>query len=570
MKAIPKICLVILAFVAVCVAHPLGNFSVNQYSRLEVGTKQIKIRYVLDLAEIPTFQEQMTIDQNKDGRMTEDELEAYVKALTPQVSSNLILILNDKRLQLSANKSNAKVEAGVSDLPTLKIFWDFIAELPSELENINKVIFENKNFSERIGWNEIVVNRENRVQVFNSTAYGSGITDELKAYPQETLDAPLQEKRAEFFFTTGALPENAKPLQNRDGHVTEYIEIQKDKLAELIAVPEVTPTIMLFGLLIAFGLGALHALSPGHGKAIVGAYLVGSRGTFKHALFLGAVVTITHTIGVFALGVITLFASEFVLPEKIMPFLQFVSGLIVFFIGASLFKSRLLNALGYSHNQHVSHVHHSHHHGDYYEHHHDHHHSQHQSHLHGHHGYHHHDHHEVYRLSEHGKHTHHEMKHFHHQHQPECQLTQLDHFHDHVHDFSSQKQMRKIHRLKASPNSLIFTHTHGGVTHSHSLPEEISLRGLLGIGVSGGLLPCPSALVLMLSAISLGRIGYGLILTIAFSFGLAATLTAVGLIFLYLGKTLGSFSENRAFKLIPVLSALLITFLGALICYQSL
>jgi nickel/cobalt exporter len=572
MTTILRICSGILAFAVICTAHPLGNFSVNQYSRLEVEMRRIKIRYVLDLAEIPTFQEQMIIDRNRDGTMAEDELETYVNALTPLISSNLILLLNDESLQIKASKSTAKIEIGVGNLPTLKIFWDFVAEFPPDLQEINKIVFENKNFSERIGWNEIVVNHENRIQVFNSTAYGDDITDELKVYPQETLDTPLQEKRAEFFFTTGDLPENAEPLQNRNGYAT--VGIQKDRLAELIAIPEVAPIIIFFGLLIAFGLGALHALSPGHGKAIVGAYLVGSRGTFKHAVFLGVVVTITHTIGVFVLGFITLFASEFVFPERIMPFLQFVSGLMVFFIGVSLFKSRLFNALGLHNHTHFPHYsncfhHHDHSHGrsndchDHYVHHED------------------HDHRGTHRLIESGnyknyttvKHSHNESSvkitqdcHIHCSHSLyEHHRFNSDHCHCHLHDFPVQKEAK----VKTSHNNLIFTHTHDGITHSHFLPEEISFKSLLGIGVSGGLLPCPSALVLMLSAISLGRIGYGLILTVAFSLGLGTTLTIVGLVFLYLGKVLGSFSESCAFKFIPVFSALLITFLGALICYRS-
>jgi len=194
-KAILKICLGISAFVVICTGHPLGNFCVNQYSRLEVEMKRIKIRYVLDLAEIPTFQEQMIIDRNKDSMMTEDELETYVNALTPKISSNLILLLNDERLQIKASKSTAKIEIGVGNLPMLKIFWDFVAEFPSDLQEINKVVFENKNFSERIGWNEIVVNRENRVQVFNSTACSSGITQ-----PNPVIPITLWSIKSKFYF----------------------------------------------------------------------------------------------------------------------------------------------------------------------------------------------------------------------------------------------------------------------------------------------------------------------------------------------------------------------------------
>lgn len=490
-----------LLFLAVsAVAHPLGNFSVNQYSRLEVDRSQIKIRQILDMAEIPTFQLQSAIDTDKNGVMSEAELNAYAENLTPQFLKNLFLTINNQPFEIRAESKNIFLQTGAGNLPTLRIEWNLAGNL-TNLADTNQVKFENKNFAERLGWNEIVVNRANSINIFDSNVYGSGITDEIKSYPQENLSAPLAEKSASFTFSANEIPANAKLLQNRDGHATAAV--QKDKLAELIAVPEITPAIFLFGLLLAVGLGAMHAMSPGHGKTVVGAYLVGSRGTIKHAAFLGLTVTITHTLGVFALGLITLFASNYILPEKLMPFLSFISGLLVFYIGVTMFKSRLFSAVGWQtagHHHHHGHEHsHDHHHGE---------------HSHSHDGHHH------------------------------------DHEH-HSHD--------------------AFTHTHDGHTHSHLPPEEISWKSLLALGISGGLLPCPSALVLMLSAISLGRVGYGLILTTAFSFGLAATLTAVGLVFLYVGKAFGGsrISENRIVKTLPVFSAFVIACIGAVICYQS-
>lgn len=486
------ILIALLIFAVSASAHPLGNFSVNQYSRLEVEKSQIKIRQILDLAEIPTFQANSAIDTDKDGKMSVAELNAYAEQITPQILANLFLSVNNQPIEIRAEKKNIALVEGTSSLPTLRLELDLIGNLATA-QNINRVKFENKNYRERIGWNEIVVHRIGGIGVFDSTAFGSGVTDEIHSYPQETLDTPLAEHSAEFSFTSGTIPETAKPLQNRDGHAN--VAVQKDKLAELIAVPEITLSIALFGLLLAFGLGAMHAMSPGHGKTVVGAYLVGSRGTVKHAAFLGLTVTITHTLGVFALGLITLFASNYILPEKLMPFLGFISGLLVLYIGLTMFKSRLFSALGWEKA--------------------------------GHHGH------------SHGEHS---------------------HTHDgntHSHDEHSHDDL---------------THTHDGNTHSHLPPEAISWKSLLALGISGGLLPCPSALVLMLSAINLNRIGYGLVLTLVFSFGLAATLTCVGLIFLYGGKLVGGskLAQNRIFKTLPVASAFVIACVGAVICYNSL
>ncbi len=477
-------------------AHPLGNFTVNHYTRIEVEKSNIKLRAVLDVAEIPTFQESQKIDADRDGKLSEAELDAYVAQITPDYIANLQLSVDDAPVILRSIENKISLPTGSGNLPTLRIEWDLIGDLPDSSANaVHRLKFENKNHAGRIGWNEIVVERVGGVNVFNSTAFGSGITDELKAYPGENLNAPLGERLAEFSFSASRIPQNAKPLQNRDGHISAPLE--KDRFAELIAIPEVTPSIILFGLLLAFGFGAMHALSPGHGKTVVGAYLVGSRGTIKHAIFLGAIVTVTHTLGVFALGILTLFASEFILPETLMPFLSFISGLLVLFIGLTLFKNRLFSALGWKTGAH------------------------------------------------HG-----------HEHAPGEHLQENGHFHD----------FDEIH----ADGDL--THTHGGSTHTHLPPESISWRSLLGLGISGGLLPCPSALVLMLSAINLNRVGYGIVLTLVFSFGLAATLTAVGLAFLYTGKFFDNpkLSGNRIVKILPVFSAFVITCVGAFICYGSL
>jgi nickel/cobalt transporter (NicO) family protein len=476
----------LLAFTVLANAHPLGNFSVNNFSRLTVEKQNFRLHCVLDMAEIPTFQESQKIDTDKNGSTDQAELNAYLEQITPKYLSNLKLFLDNQPLELAVENKEISLVPGAANLMTLRVVWDLTADSMGIGEMVSRLRFENSNFNERVGWNEIVINRASGVNVFDSTAFGSPLTDELNTYPEEMLLTPLAERTAEFSVTTSAIPANATALQNRNGSASA--PIQKDKFTELIAVPEITPTIALFGLLLAFGLGAMHALSPGHGKAVVGAYLVGSKGTPKHALFLGATVTITHTLGVFALGLITLFASNYILPEKMMPFLSFVSGLLVLYIGLTMFKSRLFNILGWE--------------------------------VAGHHP--------------------HEAEHSH----------ENEHSHSHG----------------------AFTHTHDGHTHSHLPPEQVSWKSILALGISGGLLPCPSALVLMLSAINLERIGYGLILTVAFSFGLAATLTGIGLIFLYGGKLMGGsrLAESRLFKTLPVASAFLIACVGAVICYNSL
>jgi nickel/cobalt exporter len=478
----PKLAVVFITILFLglgALAHPLGNFSVNQFARIEVQKSEIRIHYVLNLAEIPTFQELQTGDA---AAISNEKLNEYAARITPETGGNLSLAVDNQALPLRLLERRAGIILGEGNLPTLRVEWDWAADLPaSDANAVRRVVFENKNNLGRVGWNEIVVARAVGVAIFDSTAFGNSLSDELKNYPESMLTAPLLERRANFSFAAN-LPPNAKPLQNRDGKAAA--PVQREKLAELLGEREITLPLAILALIFAFGFGAAHALSPGHGKTVVGAYLVGSRGTWRHAVFLGLTVTVTHTLGVFALGLITLFAANYVLPEKIMPFLNFVSGLLVFFIGLTLFKDRLQALLK--------------------------------------------------------RHSHDDAHHHHH-----------EHHHEHGEDW----------------------HTHDGVHyHSHRPPDAVTWRSLLALGVSGGLLPCPSALVLMLAAISQNKTAFGLILIVAFSFGLAATLTAIGLVFLHVGKFFErpALSENRLVKTLPVVSAFVIACVGAAICYSSL
>jgi nickel/cobalt transporter (NicO) family protein len=244
-----------------------------------------------------------------------------------------------------------------------------------------------------------------------------------------------------------------------------------DYLSHLLQQGNISPGVWIAGLAVAFALGAIHALSPGHGKTIVAAYLVGTRGTPRHAIFLGGMVTFTHTISVFLLGFATLFLSRYVLPEKIFPVLGAISGLTIVWVGATLFFKRL----------HIA--------------------------------------------------RHHDGDHHHH--------------HDHGH------------------------HDHGHHDHGHGhhhVPEgEVTMGSLIALGASGGLVPCPSALVLLLSSVALGRVALGLTLLVAFSAGLAIVLMGIGLAVLY-GKRLlpdaAKTARSPLMRYLPVASAGVITVAG--------
>ena len=486
----------VLALLVLCevaaVAHPLGNFTVNRFARVRVDAGGARVRYVIDMAEIPAFQESQVMDVNHDGNVSAEESDAYLERLAPGLAEGVRLTSDGERVPLRLTSKTVSMPKGAGGLATLRMEFDFEGATTGRPEGAHRLRFEDANYRERIGWREIVVEAAQGVTVFDSDAYGSAVTDELKTYPQDTLAAPLDERSAEFSWTRGSLPAGAVALRTRDGKPAVQT---RDRFAELISVEELTPLVALLGLLLAAGLGALHAMSPGHGKTVVGAYLVGSRGTAKHAAFLGLTVTVTHTSSVFALGLLTLFASHYVLPETLFPYLSLASGVIVLGIGLTLFVRRLRSAFSQAGAQALQH------------------------------------------------HTH-----------------EHDHGHDHSHEHVDGA----------------LTHSHGGREHTHMPPgadgRPLTWRSLLALGVSGGLLPCPSALVVMLSAISLGRVGYGLALIVAFSVGLAATLTAVGLLFVYASRFVTSrgAGRGRLVKVLPVLSSLVIACAGAAICYEAL
>ncbi|MBA3768131.1 MAG: hypothetical protein H0W99_14360, partial [Acidobacteria bacterium] len=253
------------AFASITFAHPLGNFTINHFARIEIGSRQVNVHYVVDMAEIPTFQEMQGIDANSDGRTSDAEFNDYLARVTAAYAEGMSLTVDGVRLQLQTVARKLTTPQGTGGLQTLRVECDYAGAIPSADTGgqARSLRFEDTNYSNRTGWREIVVAPASGVTVFNSTAFGNGVTDELKAYPEDMLSAPLDERTAELSFTQAGIPAGAAVLRTRDGRPLSQ---SRDRFAELIAVPDVTPAVALLGLLIAAGLGALHAFSPGHGK----------------------------------------------------------------------------------------------------------------------------------------------------------------------------------------------------------------------------------------------------------------------------------------------------------------
>jgi nickel/cobalt exporter len=444
---VKRFVLVLLAAVALLVpgtasAHPLGNFTVNHYAGIELAGSRVYVHYALDVAEIPTYQ-----------------LGAELRApgYARRLARDLELTLDGRRAALRVLEQKVVSRKGAGGLPVLRLDFVYGADRTGA-----DLAFRDRSFEGRIGWREITVAARDGARLEGSTVATRSESDALRAYPGDLLRSPLDVRMATASFVPGARPGSPPSISS-----TPAPEHTGSGFEALIERGDLSAGVLLLSLLLAALWGAAHALTPGHGKALVAAYLVGTRGTPRHAFLLGGTVTLAHTAGVFALGIVTLALSQFIVPEQLYPWLTLVSGLLVVVVGASVLRQRLRRRVGHDHD--------------------------------------HHDH------------------------------------HDH--------------------------HQHG---HHHQ-DDGLTSKGILGVGVAAGLLPCPSALVVLLSAITLHRVGLGLALIVAFSVGLAATITGIGLVAVLARRAFSRLSLDGTFvRVLPAVSAALILAVGVAITARAL
>jgi nickel/cobalt exporter len=446
------------ALVANAQAHPLGNFTINRYSRVEPSGDRLYVLYVLDLAEIPTFQAKPQVQAHGEA--------AYASSLTRSIGRHLDLTVNGKRAALAPLRHVLAFPPGQAGLRTTRLEIVFAGP---RLRAKSSVVYRDNNYAGRIGWREIVVQPAHGANILSSSAPAESISEELLSYPKNLLQSPLDVASARTAIDPGTSPGIAPLLLPRTvlEQRVAVRAVADGGFASLIARDNLSVGFVLVSLLIAMFWGAAHAFSPGHGKSIVAAYLVGSRGTPRHAVFLGLTVTVTHTIGVFALGLVTLSLSAFIVPDDLYPWLNLVSALLIVAVGLSVLRWRIR------------------------------------------------------------------------------EWRKRDSAHDHGH-----------------------SHGHD---HHHEHDHALSARRLLGIGISGGIIPCPTALVVLLAAISLHRVGYGLVLILAFSVGLAAAMTAIGILAVSAKRVFNRVDFNGGLiRLLPAISALVVLGLGLAMTVRAL
>ena len=487
-------------------AHPLGNFTINHYDRIEVSETGIELYRVLDMAEIPTFQErQQRIDANGDGTVDDGESEAWASAKATELASNMHLVVNGDERKLIAASHELTFPAGQGGLSLLRLTVTYKATLPDNWRDASpKVQFEDTNYGDRLGWREIIVRGGPGVEVQGASVPAQDVSDELLAYPQNSLTSPLDVRKASFSLTPGI----GAPVPPRPARETQAVRGNPDsplaRFEKLIAHDNLSPGFLVLALMAAVGFGALHALSPGHGKTIVAAYLVGSKGTGKHALLLGLTVTATHTSSVYAIGFSTLYLSQYVVPERLYPWLSLISGAIILLMGVSLFLGRFKSSGFFGQGWRWLRA----------------------------------------RIGSAPA-------------APQFAVASSEagamvmsmpssmgahggaaggHMHDHDDSHAHAAHDDAPHPDAAADDTS--AHSHGwGSAHSHAIPgqdgEPVTWRRLLGLGIFGGLLPCPSAIVVMLGAVAAHRVGFGLLLIVFFSLGLAGVLTGIGFALVY-------------------------------------
>ena len=458
-------------------AHPLGNFTVNRYSGIVLSPGKVRILYVVDMAEIPTFQAMPSIDTNGDGTADASERQAWAERTAPSLLANLWLSADDRDVPLSIAEASMVFRPGQAGLPILRLQ----VTLAGTIASAGRISFEDRNYRGRIGWKEVTARSEDGVALAGSTVPATSISRELLAYPSDLLSSPLDISGATLSFHPGHA--SVSDASRSAGRTVSGAPIASGgAFASLVTRNGMSVPFLVITLLLALALGGLHAMGPGHGKTILAAYLVGAGARMRTVAAVGLAVSLMHTASVLALGAITLYATRFFPPDRVYPWLGVVSGAVVVVLGAGLLMVR---ARARRRGEDPWHVH-GHHHPD---------------------------------------------------------ASQGHHADD-----------------------------DGSNHHVHS--EEpasgpISRRGLLALALAGGILPSPTALVVLLASIALHRLAYGLVLIGFFSAGLAAALTGVGLLAIRARSLVSGRLGTRTAALIPIASAAVILMAGLVLTTRA-
>jgi ABC-type nickel/cobalt efflux system permease component RcnA len=432
-------------------AHPLGNFTVNIFSGIEVMPQRLEVEYVLDMAEVPTFREKRVIDTDRDGEISDAEQAGWADRMARDLAAGLTLSVNGRATDVQLISESLRFLPGQGGLEVLRLEATYGASAPES----GRLEYRDGNFADRLGWREIIAVGVQGRRVRDSSVPVRSVSDGLRSYPEDLLSSPLAVTAASLSFGPGV-----EPSAGSARTVTGIRPGAGGAFVGLVARPSLSGAVVVLSLLLAFGLGALHALAPGHGKTLMAAYLVSAEGRIRQTIGVGAAVSAMHTASVLGIGLIVLFVQRAFAPEQAYPWLGLTAGVVAMALGVGLLRVRL-----------------------------------------------------------------------------------------------------------RAP------HTHGqgdGHAHPHESRAPLSRKGLAAIAVSGGILPSPSALLVLLAAVALHRVAFGLSLIAAFSLGLAAALVAVGILAIRAKDLIAGRLHGRVARSLPVISAGAITVVGLVLTVRAL
>jgi nickel/cobalt transporter (NicO) family protein len=517
------------------VAHPLGNFTTNTATRLSFGSDRVDVLYIVDMAEIPALKVRQSLGAPQ-GDVPDTAATAWRNSTCSALGKALSIRIDESALMLQPGASALGFPMGQAGLTTLRLECTLTAPFNyksnSSVGSPRSVSFADGNFPERLGWREITATGTGARIVADKTTNiaAPSPTELLLNYPTNSNSAPLRQLAASFMISPGESARVQAPSGLSGADLTRGNDGLTQRFQSLIAEREVSPQFAVVAIFVALVLGGLHALAPGHGKTIMAAYAVTRRGRRADVLSIGLTVALTHTIGIIVLGTI-ISATSLVSSEGALRWISAASGVLVVGVGLSLVRGRLLVARA----ERVTRRNQGHH-------------------EHGHH-------------HDHGEHGHH---------------------HDHVsHDAHSEHDQHAGHDVRSHSSDdrfIVTSHSHGGGwQHDHVLPAPgatVRRRELVTMGLAGGMAPSPSALVVLLAAIALGRIPFGLALVGAYGIGLAGTLVLAGLMLVRFERKVTRWTTagssplaarfSRLVEAIPLVSGTAIIGAGLLLVVRSL
>ncbi len=537
--------LAVLLAPGLALGHPLGNYTINHYAGIRVDPDRVLLDVVIDQAEIPAFQARLAVDLNGDGSLSAAELEAGRVAACTTLAPSLSLTVGGVVQRIALAEAGLAFPPGAGGLSTMRIVCGFVAALGTPIADRTPITFQDRSFPERIGWREIVsVGSGTTIAAVTGAPLRSASPSlRLTTYPTDLIAQPLADDDASLVATPGGItlapfdiPDatpvpggaieepgavssapNASPAPVSAGGIVPGGVTASD-LPAIFRTVDLTPLVLLVSLLTAVVLGAGHALSPGHGKTLMAAYLVGSRGTAVHALGLGLSVTLSHTLGILGLAALIVGAQGVLAPDVVVRTAPIVAAFSIVAIGGWMLISEVRRRRRVARAAATT------------------------------------------GLTLAAAHAH-----------PHAAEPEQQQPHAHSHGDTGQDEHAHEHEATPAPGS----HSHGGVTHSHLPPtgSTITWRSLFVLGLAGGLIPSTSALLMLLGSIAAGRPAFGFVLVVAFGLGMALVMGGIGLTLVLARGRLDKFdpasSMGRFGAFVPLGAAVVVFGFGLYLTYQA-